>query len=448
MTSKMTLHEAILKRDVKLVRRLLKEGADVDGYDKNKCCTNVLLHLAAENVDSSEIVKILIDAGADVNGINYMFETALHVAVQHHNIRAIEHLVFSGADVNRQDCDNFTPLHYACRIVQHQSQRVDAYRVVKVLLKHEADANARSVFGETPLHLICRRRNHLPVVKLLLDHDADVNSKDWAGETPLNVAVDYSNLETVQLLLKCGADVNMVCESGATVLHKASVHGSKKVIKTLLESGAEVNAPDSKGQTPLMWALEDWSPETSNRVALLLKTADVNIVDRQGKNILQLTTDDNGRRFILRHLAIMETLNVTMSESLVGTILEQEELSDYFSKCEVELLLAKNAVILRNYSVTFFDFLVEDKAKLVNYAKNKVLCQSFKKSKVERKFPIFGTFMNENLSKAVKKQRLYEDSAASLRNLLPKRANLSHLISEKILYYLEKKDLKNLCQLV
>ena len=105
----------------------------------------------------------------------------------------VRFLLDCGADVNAQDDDNWTPLYPAA-----WNGRLD---LVQILLEHGATVNAPTRSGETPLSKAAEK-GHVDVVRLLLEHGADPNISDFRGITPSYVA---STPEVVQLLSDFGA---------------------------------------------------------------------------------------------------------------------------------------------------------------------------------------------------------------------------------------------------
>ena len=69
--------------------------------------------IVAALFDRAEIVKLLCDAGADVNARNEEGETALIWAAMGGKIEIVKILIDAGADVNAKDNDGCTALWWA-----------------------------------------------------------------------------------------------------------------------------------------------------------------------------------------------------------------------------------------------------------------------------------------------------------------------------------------------
>ena len=81
---KNSLFNAIQGRDLKLAKKLIKDGADIEergGRESGKRSATPLYY-AAYNVDPA-MTKLLLESGANVNAVDYQGEIPLHTAIYH-----------------------------------------------------------------------------------------------------------------------------------------------------------------------------------------------------------------------------------------------------------------------------------------------------------------------------------------------------------------------------
>jgi ankyrin repeat protein len=97
--------------NMNLVQDLIVLGANLDWQDELSQ-DRTPLHLAIYS-NFSEIVRMLIDAGANLNVQDKHGDTPLHVAIMKNNPIIVQMLIDAGADLNMQDIWNRTPLHWA-----------------------------------------------------------------------------------------------------------------------------------------------------------------------------------------------------------------------------------------------------------------------------------------------------------------------------------------------
>ena len=129
-----------------MTQRLLKNGADVDAQ---ATIMSTPLSLASANLNYTEIVQLLLDYGAVVNGAAYKKTnmTPSYQAEDEGILEKVKLLVEHRANANvKCDCCDETPLHYAAELINNN-------KILKFLLVHGADINHIAFKREdTPLH--------------------------------------------------------------------------------------------------------------------------------------------------------------------------------------------------------------------------------------------------------------------------------------------------------
>jgi len=135
-------------------------------------------------------------------------------------VEMIKYLLEAGADPNITDSRDIPPLFIAIfhSVVNKNDEPVE------LLLKYGAKTNVVIRGSDFLLHLTADMKN-AKVIRTLLDYQADPNSVDDQGFTPLHIAAITGNVAAAKLLLKHGADVNARTAAGVTPLQLAELPG-------------------------------------------------------------------------------------------------------------------------------------------------------------------------------------------------------------------------------
>ncbi|KAM9384369.1 histone-lysine N-methyltransferase EHMT2 isoform 2-T2 [Pholidichthys leucotaenia] len=170
------LLEAIVSNHIEVARYLIQNGACVyhaeeDGYTG--------LHHAAK-LGNLEIVTILLETGqVDVNAQDSGGWTPIIWAAEHKHVEVIKVLLDRGADVSVKDKELNVCLHWAA-----YAGSVD---IAELVLNTGCSLSSVNVHGDTPLH-IAAREGFLDCVTLFLSRGADIDIMNKEGDTPLSLA--------------------------------------------------------------------------------------------------------------------------------------------------------------------------------------------------------------------------------------------------------------------
>ncbi len=231
---------ACMKNARDLVKMLLEAGADAN---LSNVATRYPIHYAAET-GNADIISQLVGAGADVNCTDKEGVTPLMLLARNGKTdAALKYLAFDGVDISLKDNNNNKAIDYATSAGLRE--------LVKALSQNDGehtDAN-----GNTTLHHACWNEQ-TEVVKVLIEKDADVNKINDDGETPLFLAVRRANLVIVEKLLAAGAEPDISNIDGILPIHVAADDGEQFIGKALLDAGADINAKTGDGKTPLICA--------------------------------------------------------------------------------------------------------------------------------------------------------------------------------------------------
>ena len=119
----------------------------------------------------------------------------------------IKYLIDSGADVNARDQDKMTPIMWASLDNANP-------KTLEILVQAGADINARAKNGKTAIYFAIAGKNTVDIIKKMVELGADVNVKDEEDIMPLDISNQINNVhidsaiypsEVTKYLVKIGA---------------------------------------------------------------------------------------------------------------------------------------------------------------------------------------------------------------------------------------------------
>ena len=170
------LTEAAEKGDLAALEAALQRNVWVDVVDPRDGGT--ALHAAAR-LETSALLRRLLDAGASAEVYDLSSRTPLMIASGRSDIDGVRALLERGADPSAMDESGWTPLRRAA-----ESARLD---VVELLLEAGADPLAQGPHGWTPLHTAAAHGGPA-IARRLVEAGADPTLRNENGHLPGDLA--------------------------------------------------------------------------------------------------------------------------------------------------------------------------------------------------------------------------------------------------------------------
>jgi len=254
------------KRGILQIESKTNNGGTTSLYAASKC--------------KVDLVTYLVRKGAGVHAVGgFVQSLALHRAISNFSWPSIEDrletvkiLLDAGADIEKIDNDGYSPLMMAALF--------GCYTVAQELLKRGANPNCINEEGKAAVHFAVTGSNCYDECS---NSDEDNERENGMNET-LKVKI-------IQLLLEYKADLNITHNNGGTPLIYAIGYGYRKIFKGILKLNANTNTHDSYGRTPFMIA------------AKYSDFAFINMLGREEKALEGITLKDNNGDNILHYLA-------------------------------------------------------------------------------------------------------------------------------------------------
>jgi ankyrin repeat protein len=228
--SETSLHIAALKGNAAAVKLLLAHGADVT---KREMRHRTPLYLACNWGKDLETVKLLIDAGSDVNDKNVNGEIVLVSTLYYGGNEIIDLLIDRGATIP-DDSEILSRVIWVTA-----SNGLD--RPFSMAVEKSNEQNLKW-WGWVSMDA-CARGGSVAIAKSLIAKGHDIKSKNRYGVGPLHIAAENGRTKLVEFLLSKGAEIDEPSRTGKTALHFALEGGHEDLAVLLVRKGASEAAP-------------------------------------------------------------------------------------------------------------------------------------------------------------------------------------------------------------
>ncbi|KAF8791198.1 Ankyrin-1 like protein [Argiope bruennichi] len=277
-------HIAAQKGSVAVIKGLMKFDPKLVTTARSKN-NSTALHQAASG-GNADVVKVLLESGANPTDETDEGYTALHLAAKYGHVEVLHALKSAMSWRYASKKTGLTALHIAASYGQEDFVREMLTQVPATIPSERPTESPEADYGFTPLHMAARygredvvrmllnsagvqvdastaveatmplhlaaRGGHLAVAGLILSRITDkFHSGDKKGRTPLHMAAAHGHEDIVRLLLGQGADINAADNNGWTALHYAAKQGYLDMIHLLIDSGASSIAAATDGKIPL-----------------------------------------------------------------------------------------------------------------------------------------------------------------------------------------------------
>ena len=233
---------------------------EIQTYERSRVLGSALLEAASAG--HLEIVKLLMDGGANLKVIGGRCGNVLNSAVHSGNWEVTKYIIEEGYATLANSWYYDLSLIY---VMDGHSYRSDDPDNILHAIQDRTFAECLKVFSEfsqiTPLSLdllslktslfSILESGNLEIVRLIISKDAEIRSIMPGGFTLLLLAALAGTVEAAKAIMDNGADPEVESDDGENIFHAAAINKSEDVLNYLLGLHRSSNKPDYLGRTPL-----------------------------------------------------------------------------------------------------------------------------------------------------------------------------------------------------
>uniref|UniRef100_A0A8D8V4H8 Ankyrin-1 n=1 Tax=Cacopsylla melanoneura TaxID=428564 RepID=A0A8D8V4H8_9HEMI len=455
------LYTAVTKGDVDIIKEILRFKPAIENESNKKSLT-----YAIGRFHDDQIVDILLDYGFTLSLGEKTSKILIRNTIVNNHIMAMEHLLLHcganassllhvaavesttpdivksllhhGADPNLPDKEGLTPLHKLVTYIARQSitgswalgvdtvtkHEHNRFEILKLLFEFGADANLETVSDKrTALHLFC--------------------------EDAFNVGEPYT-AQIIDTLVKFGADLHIVDKNGNTPLHIAAGYNLFDVTNVLLKHGADAYAINYEGNTPFQlrsdsaWAIllnhyfnHDDNPATVINLCKMLYSRFSEYQYFYSSDIVQ----KNNACISLQEYVVMATslgYSIPNKEVILSKNVDyRETLKEFEISCKQEVDCMKQHII-EGSSLTMYQFLRKRTHALAICLKNEHISSFLAQGDYKEMYPVYDRVIEGHYIRGTQRKRLLDKVDAKCHLLMP---SLPQECALTLLGYLNNKDL-------
>ncbi len=218
---------------------------------------NIQIFFRAIYDNDTASMDSLLAKGFDINTMNENGENAVNVAIASGNFNVLKYLIDKGANLNSTSDTGIPPLSQA--VLEYNKQAID-------ILLNSKKVDMYYVWGEmwngSPLYIACSKANVYALEKMV-EHGADLNYdfSEYNAVPLVHYALSYKQFiknedyrELIAFLILNKADINAKNNQGQTPLMVALKNGDIDAFNALTAGGADVTIKDNNGKTALFYA--------------------------------------------------------------------------------------------------------------------------------------------------------------------------------------------------
>ena len=215
--------------DEEMLKNVLNAGADLDKENK---AGKTALYIGIK-YGHYDICKLLISRWANIRTVKPLFADLIAIAVQHEDKDMLRNVFDAGADIDEPNKAGKTALYI--------SAETGHYYACKFMI-----TNGANISTAKPLYanLIAMAVEHYDedMWRNMLNAGADKDDENKDGETALYIAAYHDHYYACKFLINRGANISTTKQWDVNLLAMAAKQGDEEMFKNILNAGIDIDS--------------------------------------------------------------------------------------------------------------------------------------------------------------------------------------------------------------
>ncbi|AAK85113.1 ankyrin-like protein [Lumpy skin disease virus] len=341
---------------------------------------------------SVDIVKLLINLGGNVNGLENEYSTPLctilsNIKKYKHMLDVVKILIENNADVNKKNSDGETPLYCLLSNGYIKNNK----EILLYMIQMGAETTLLSKDGYTMLQVYVKTNHHIidiEIIKILLESGIDINTisnkeKYDTLDCYFKYNIDRIDANILKLFVDNGFIIKKEDKSHKKKLMEylnSLLYDNRRVKKNILDfifTYINVNQVDELGFNPLYYSVSH-----NNRTIfeyIIQLGGNINCISELGDTLL-FKAFENRSLFIFNSILEKKPNKKTISYTYYKLRKHLLDVGDFINQIEFDIIkkfIAHVILYVKNFSVRnrtkafiYFDDFIEKCTKSSNYIHN------------------------------------------------------------------------------
>ena len=210
------------------------------------------VRLLLEGCTDQKVLKHCIDNCADLERQDHENWRPIHYICRYSTPEMIKYTIDKGVNLECQDNDNWKPIHYICRYSTPE--------MIKYIIDKGVDLECETNRRQRPIHIICRHSTP-EMIKYIIDKGIDLECRDDENWRPIHYICRQSTPEMIKYIIDKGVDLECEINEKWRPIHIICSQSTPEMIKYIIDKGVDLECQDDTNWRPIHIICRQSTPE-------------------------------------------------------------------------------------------------------------------------------------------------------------------------------------------